>query len=33
MQAAMPRELLITCIARLLEGLRHVAVGASSPIP
>jgi glutaconate CoA-transferase subunit B len=33
MQAAMPRELLITCIARLLVGLRHVAVGASSPIP
>jgi len=26
-------ELLITVIARLLEGCRHVAVGASSPIP
>ncbi len=26
-------ELLITSIARLLEGCRHVAVGASSPIP
>lgn len=26
-------ELLITVIARLLEGVRHVAVGASSPIP
>jgi glutaconate CoA-transferase subunit B len=33
MQAATPRELLIACIARLLAGLRHVAVGASSPIP
>jgi glutaconate CoA-transferase subunit B len=33
MQAATPRELLISCIARLLAGLRHVAVGASSPIP
>jgi glutaconate CoA-transferase subunit B len=33
MQAAIPRELLISCIARLLAGLRHVAVGASSPIP
>jgi glutaconate CoA-transferase subunit B len=33
MQAATPRELLISCVARLLEGLRHVAVGASSPIP
>jgi glutaconate CoA-transferase, subunit B len=27
------RELLITTIAGLLEGVRHVAVGASSPIP
>ena len=27
------RELLITTIADLLEGCRHVAVGASSPIP
>jgi glutaconate CoA-transferase, subunit B len=26
-------ELLITVIARMLTGLRHVAVGASSPIP
>ncbi|MDQ0391848.1 CoA transferase [Labrys monachus] len=28
-----PRELLIVTIARLLDGTRHVAVGASSPIP
>ncbi|MGQ3355377.1 MAG: CoA-transferase [Phreatobacter sp.] len=28
-----PREILIATIARLLEGARHVAVGASSPIP
>ena len=28
-----PQELLITVIARLLEGCRHIAVGASSPIP
>src|SRR5204862_539714 len=27
------RELLIATIADLLEGVRHVAVGASSPIP
>ncbi|WP_024517794.1 CoA-transferase [Bradyrhizobium sp. Tv2a-2] len=27
------RELLITTIADLLDGVRHVAVGASSPIP
>jgi glutaconate CoA-transferase, subunit B len=27
------RELLIACIADLLDGVRHVAVGASSPIP
>jgi glutaconate CoA-transferase, subunit B len=27
------RELLITAIADLLDGVRHVAVGASSPIP
>jgi glutaconate CoA-transferase subunit B len=33
MQAATRQELLIACIARLLGGLRHVAVGASSPIP
>jgi len=26
-------EVLIACVARLLEGLHHVAVGASSPIP
>ncbi|MES2990923.1 MAG: CoA-transferase [Pseudomonadota bacterium] len=30
---ATPRELLIVTIARLLAGVRHVAVGASSPIP
>lgn len=29
----LPREILICTIARLLEGTRHVAVGASSPIP
>ncbi|WP_231755338.1 CoA-transferase [Bordetella sp. N] len=28
-----PRELLIVTIATLLDGARHVAVGASSPIP
>ena len=28
-----PTELLISTIARLLAGVRHVAVGASSPIP
>jgi len=28
-----PRELLIVAVARLLDGVRHVAVGASSPIP
>lgn len=28
-----PREVLICTIARLLDGVRHVAVGASSPIP
>ncbi len=33
MQAATRQELLITCVARLLTGLHHVAVGASSPIP
>src|ERR1700752_3022272 len=27
------RELLISTIADLLDGVRHVAVGASSPIP
>jgi glutaconate CoA-transferase subunit B len=31
--AATPTELLIAVIARLLSGCRHVAVGASSPIP
>jgi glutaconate CoA-transferase, subunit B len=30
---ASARETLIFTIARLLEGVRHVAVGASSPIP
>lgn len=33
MSNVLPREILITTIARLLEGVRHVAVGASSPIP
>jgi len=28
-----PTELLVTVIARLLQGCRHVATGASSPIP
>ena len=28
-----PREILICTIAKLLDGIRHVAVGASSPIP
>lgn len=28
-----PEELLITVIARLLDGLRHIAVGVLSPIP
>ena len=28
-----PREILIDTIAGLLDGVRHVAVGASSPIP
>lgn len=28
-----PRERLVATIARLLEGVRHVAVGASSPVP
>jgi glutaconate CoA-transferase subunit B len=32
-EASSPRELLIATIARLLEGCRHVAVGAASPIP
>ncbi|MBD0415337.1 CoA transferase [Oryzicola mucosus] len=33
MSPALPREILICTIARLLDGVRHVAVGASSPIP
>ena len=33
MNAYSPTELLISVIARLLNGCRHVAVGASSPIP
>jgi len=32
-QPPLPREILICTIARLLDGVRHVAVGASSPIP
>ncbi|MFO0997634.1 MAG: CoA-transferase [Alphaproteobacteria bacterium] len=28
-----PQELLVAVIARLLDGMRHVAVGAASPIP
>ena len=33
MTAYSPDELLICTVARMLEGLGHVAVGASSPIP
>lgn len=33
MAQARPRETLIFTIARVLDGVRHVAVGASSPIP
>lgn len=33
MSAYSPTELLITVVARLLSGCRHVATGASSPIP
>jgi glutaconate CoA-transferase subunit B len=33
MTEVLPREVLICTIARLLDGVRHVAVGASSPIP
>ena len=33
MTQLLPRERLIVTISRLLEGVRHVAVGASSPIP
>jgi glutaconate CoA-transferase subunit B len=33
MSGILPREVLIVTIARLLDGVRHVAVGASSPIP
>ncbi len=29
----LPREILICTIARLLDGVRHVAVGAASPMP
>jgi len=32
-QSILPREILIATIAGLLDGVRHVAVGASSPIP
>jgi glutaconate CoA-transferase subunit B len=28
-----PEELLVACIARLLQGVRHVAVGMLSPVP
>jgi glutaconate CoA-transferase subunit B len=31
--ACSPEELLIATVARMLDGLRHVAVGVSSPIP
>ncbi|MDA9314451.1 CoA synthetase [Alphaproteobacteria bacterium] len=33
MKAAVPEETLINAIAENLDGLKHVAVGASSPIP
>lgn len=33
MTEALPREILICSIARLLDGVRNVAVGAASPIP
>jgi glutaconate CoA-transferase subunit B len=33
MTAPLPREVLICTIAQLLDGLGHVAVGASSPMP
>jgi glutaconate CoA-transferase subunit B len=33
MTEVLAREVLICTIARLLEGVRHVAVGASSPMP
>ena len=33
MTPATPRETLIFTVARLLDGTRHVAVGAASPIP
>ncbi|WP_430259709.1 CoA-transferase [Neorhizobium sp. IRS_2294] len=33
MRTPLPRETLIYTIARLLDGVRHVAVGASSPMP
>ncbi|MFV0302386.1 MAG: hypothetical protein ACK5IP_16210 [Paracoccus sp. (in: a-proteobacteria)] len=31
--SALPREILIASIAGLLDGVRHVAVGAASPMP
>lgn len=31
--SALPREILIAAIAGLLDGVRHVAVGAASPMP
>ena len=33
MSAVRPEEILITAIAGMLDGLGHVAVGASSPVP
>jgi glutaconate CoA-transferase subunit B len=33
MTMVLPRERLIVTVANLLDGVRHVAVGASSPIP
>jgi glutaconate CoA-transferase subunit B len=33
MMEVLPREILICVIAQLLDGVKHVAVGASSPIP
>ncbi|MCR9255212.1 MAG: CoA synthetase [Alphaproteobacteria bacterium] len=32
-QDALPEDILISAIAEMLEGLGHVAIGASSPIP
>jgi glutaconate CoA-transferase, subunit B len=31
--ALLPREIMVCAIARLLEGVNHVAVGAASPVP